>query len=55
MLTCHANNPGALKTRQDSAGHARISIPARYLHQSDKERHDELMASLEKRCAPGAS
>jgi len=47
MLTTHANNGVALKTLQDTAGHASLSTTATYLHKSDRERHDELMASLE--------
>lgn len=47
MLTTHANNGVALKTLQDTAGHANLSTTATYLHKSDKERHDELMTSLE--------
>ena len=47
MLTTHANNGVALKTLQDTAGHASLSTTATYLHKSDKERHDELMASIE--------
>lgn len=47
MLTTHANNGVALKTLQDTAGHASLSTTATYLHKSDKERHDELMTSLE--------
>lgn len=43
----HANNGVALKTLQDTAGHASLSTTATYLHKSDKERHDELMTSLE--------
>ena len=46
MLTTHANNGVALKTLQDTAGHASLSTTATYLHKSDRERHDELMASL---------
>jgi integrase/recombinase XerD len=55
MLTNHANNHVALKTLQDTAGHASISTTATYLHRSDNERHDELMAPLENRMAPGTS
>lgn len=47
MLTTHANNGVALKTLQDTAGHASLSTTATYLHKSDKERHDELMASMD--------
>ncbi|MBC7683791.1 MAG: tyrosine-type recombinase/integrase [Bdellovibrionales bacterium] len=47
MLTTHANNGVALKTLQDTAGHASLSTTATYLHKSDRDRHDELMASLE--------
>ncbi len=47
MLTMHANNGVALKTLQDTAGHASLSTTAAYLHKADKERHDELMASME--------
>jgi integrase/recombinase XerD len=47
MLTTHANNGVALKTLQDTAGHASLSTTATYLHKSDKERHDELSASIE--------
>ena len=52
MLTTHANNGVALKTLQDTAGHASLSTTATYLHKSDRERHDELMASLKN---PGPS
>ena len=47
MLTTHANNGVALKTLQDTVGHASLSTTATYLHKSDRDRHDELMASLE--------
>lgn len=47
MLTTHANNGVALKTLQDTAGHASLSTTATYLHKSDKERHDEIISSLE--------
>ena len=47
MLTTHANNGVALKTLQDTAGHASLLTTATYLHKRDRERHDELMASLE--------
>lgn len=46
MLTTHANNGVALKTLQDTAGHVSLATTSTYLHKSDKERHDELMASL---------
>ncbi|MEO6353002.1 MAG: site-specific integrase, partial [Burkholderiaceae bacterium] len=46
MLTTHANNGVALKTLQNTAGHANLSTTATYLHKSDHERHDELMASI---------
>jgi integrase/recombinase XerD len=46
MLTKHANNGVALKTLQDNAGHASLSTTATYLHKSDIERHDELVASI---------
>ncbi len=45
MLTTHANNDVSLKVLQDTAGHANISTTAMYLHKSDKERHDEILAS----------
>ncbi|MGZ9709257.1 tyrosine-type recombinase/integrase [Glaciimonas sp. GNP009] len=45
MLTNHANNGVQLKTLQDTAGHADISTTARYLHKTDHERHDEIIAS----------
>ena len=48
MLTNHANNGVQLKTLQDTAGHANISTTAGYLHKTDNERHDELIASIEK-------
>lgn len=51
MLTTHANNGVALKTLQATAGHASLSTTATYLHKSDRERHDELITSLEN---PGA-
>jgi len=47
MLTNHANNGVQLKTLQDTAGHANISTTAAYLHKSDNERHDEIIASVE--------
>lgn len=47
MLTTHANNNVSLKALQDTAGHASLSITVTYLHKSDKERHDELIASLD--------
>ena len=47
MLTTHANNAVSLKVLQDTAGHASIATTALYLHKSDTERHDELLASLE--------
>ena len=46
MLTTHANNGVALKTLQDTAGHASLTTTATYLHKSDWERHDELMAAM---------
>lgn len=46
MLTNHANNGVQLKTLQDTAGHASIVTTAAYLHKSDLERHDEIMASV---------
>ena len=46
MLTNHANNGVQLKTLQDTAGHASISTTAGYLHKTDKERHDEIIASV---------
>jgi len=46
MLTNHANNGVQLKTLQDTAGHANIATTARYLHKTDHERHDEIMASV---------
>ena len=54
MLTTHANNGVALKTLQDTAGHASLSTTATYLHKSDKERHDELMASMSEDKAAGS-
>lgn len=45
MLTNHANNGVQLKTLQDTAGHANIATTARYLHKTDHERHDEIIAS----------
>jgi len=48
MLTNHANNGVQLKTLQDTAGHANISTTAGYLHKTDNERHDELIASVGK-------
>ncbi len=47
MLTNHANNGVQLKTLQDTAGHASIVTTAAYLHKSDLERHDEIMASVQ--------
>ena len=51
MLTKHANSGVALKTLQDNAGHASLSTTATYLHKSDIERHDELVASIAERVA----
>ena len=45
MLTTHANNDVSLQVLQATAGHANIATTAMYLHKSDKERHDELLAS----------
>ena len=45
MLTSHANDGVSLKVLQATAGHANISTTALYLHKSDKERHDEILAS----------
>ena len=45
MLTLHANDGVSLKVLQATAGHANISTTAMYLHKSDKERHDEILAS----------
>lgn len=45
MLTNHANNGVQLKTLQETAGHASIATTAAYLHKTDNERHDELLAS----------
>ena len=47
MLTTHANNSVPLKTLQDTAGHASLSTTATYLHKNDKDRHDDIIASLE--------
>jgi len=49
MLTNHANNGVQLKTLQDTAGHANIATTAAYLHKTDQERHDEIIASVEKK------
>ena len=46
MLTNHANNGVQLKTLQETAGHANIATTAAYLHKTDNERHDEILASL---------
>jgi site-specific recombinase XerD len=46
MLTNHANNGVQLKTLQETAGHANISTTAAYLHKTDNERHDEILASV---------
>lgn len=54
MLTNHANNGVQLKTLQDTAGHANISTTAGYLHKSDHERHDEIIASAGKTPKKGA-
>jgi site-specific recombinase XerD len=48
MLTNHANNGVQLKTLQDTAGHASISTTAAYLHKTDNERYDEIIASVDK-------
>jgi integrase/recombinase XerD len=45
MLTNHANNGVQLKTLQDTAGHANIATTAAYLHKTDHQRHDEIIAS----------
>lgn len=45
MLTNHANNGVQLKTLQETAGHASIATTAAYLHKTDNERHDEILAS----------
>lgn len=45
MLTTHANDGVSLQVLQATAGHANISTTAMYLHKSDKERHDEILAS----------
>jgi integrase/recombinase XerD len=45
MLTNHANNGVQLKTLQETAGHANIATTAAYLHKTDNERHDEILAS----------
>jgi integrase/recombinase XerD len=49
MLTNHANNGVQLKTLQDTAGHANIATTAGYLHKTDNERHDEIIASIDKK------
>jgi len=46
MLTNHANNGVQLKTLQDTAGHANIATTAAYLHKTDHQRHDEIIASV---------
>jgi site-specific recombinase XerD len=46
MLTNHANNGVQLKTLQDTAGHANIATTAGYLHKTDNERYDEIIASV---------
>jgi site-specific recombinase XerD len=48
MLTNHANNGVQLKTLQETAGHASIATTAAYLHKTDNERHDEILASSER-------
>jgi site-specific recombinase XerD len=45
MLTNHANNGVQLKTLQDTAGHANIATTAAYLHKTDNELYDEIIAS----------
>ncbi|KQQ45048.1 integrase [Duganella sp. Leaf126] len=52
MLTNHANNGVQLKTLQETAGHASIATTAAYLHKTDHERHDEILASVGMRTAP---
>jgi site-specific recombinase XerD len=49
MLTNHANNGVQLKTLQDTAGHANIATTAAYLHKTDNERYDEIIASANRR------
>lgn len=49
MLTFHANNDVQLKTLQLQAGHANIATTSTYLHKSDNDRHDELIASRERK------
>ncbi|MFA9216156.1 MAG: tyrosine-type recombinase/integrase [Sphingomonadaceae bacterium] len=46
MLTNHANNGVQLKTLQETAGHANIATTAAYLHKTDNQRHDEILASV---------
>ena len=46
MLTNHANKGVQLKTLQDTAGHANIATTAAYLHKTDHQRHDEIIASV---------
>ena len=46
MLTDHANNGVQLKTLQQTAGHASIATTAAYLHKTDNQRHDEILASV---------
>jgi site-specific recombinase XerD len=48
MLTNHANNGVQLKTLQETAGHASIATTAAYLHKTDNQRHDEILASSER-------
>ena len=53
MLTSHANDGVSLTVLQATAGHANISTTALYLHKSDKERHDEILASQSRQSAVG--
>lgn len=45
MLSHNANNGVQVKTLQDAAGHANISITSVYLHKAESDRHAELNAA----------
>jgi len=46
LLIKHASNGVALKTLQQTAGHASITTTAAYLNKADNERHDEIIESM---------
>jgi site-specific recombinase XerD len=46
LLTNHAYYGVQLMRLQDTAGHANIATTAAYLHKTDNERYDEIIASV---------